>query len=698
MVMARNNNGNMLALITAAVVGIIILLVIFGLTYTRLIGSSSEQKTAIEAAALAAARDLSTIVVNTPEFGYVGLSDSAPNGAGTAAQDNYYTPVVSINTLIGTARLDYVIADQLIQNNIDVPEWQELAKQDYDNAKKVSAQLIAALNASITPSGSGLDKNGAPVTPYKSAEQAYMQNQIRMTGASNYQIGSMKLELGAVPGILTNIPVPKPAGVDSTIDSTNSVDNKYKAYTNVAYNGVDFYFAGIGSAVKLVDSKRWVANIGSIPADSFLPTVVRAEAVQNVTDSTGTNSLKGVACAMPASIHDPKPAPGLLTMSFPDGMPTKDKPDFPAAYSNDPKVKNDPPYLAPMNFYTKELMEKGDESDYYNSATGDYPCDTASSIEYDSTWPLSAMDPDKKAGTCIKLAIYDWVRRAGTKADVLSVVGMHTTPFLPQGPDVLWPAPSMCDTQSPIPAGIVHIYKFEPDGAIYYEAKDLKPLPFSVVADNQILVESHECLDDVFFYENPVKGVLVGPPIHDPAIKGDIKFKKKMDMYIRIYSRKPGDNGGGQHAGEPLDDAVATNNMGTPICLRSNSNLCQQISLNRPFFSFGERTCGRASFAPEFCTARGAAAKGAKGKANNVEKGALPALGPREDFMFVFTPPSTWNINRNNLFYRTYSVGSGFRPSYQANGIAVDIRFRRLFNAGGALGDFIGSEGYVIEK
>lgn len=688
----------MLVLITAFVLGICLVILLFVLAYSRLIGSSSEQKTAIEAAALAAARDMSTIVIDTPEFGYVGLSDSAPNGIGTAAGDNYYTSVVSINTLIGTARLDYVIADQMGQNNIDVPEWKELAKQDLDNAKKVSADLIAALNDAIKSSGSGQDKNGSAVTPYKSAEDAYMQNQIRMTGSSNYVTGSMKLSLGAVPGVVTNVHVPNPIGVDPNINSSNSVDKYYKAYVSVPYNGEDFYFAGIGSAVKLVDPKNWQATIASIPPSFYFPTILRAEAVQTVKDNTGSNDLRSAACAMPASVYDPKPAPGLLTISFPDGMPTKDKGDFPAAYSNDPKVANDAPYLSPMHFYGKELMKGNDDSDFYNSSAGDYPTDTASSIEYDGGWPLTSMDPQKKAGTCIKLAVYDWIRRAGTKADVLSIIGMHTTPFLPQGPDVLWPAPSMCDKQSPIPAGIVHVYKFEPDGAIYYEARDLKPLPFSVVSDDQILIESHECLDDVFVFENPVKGVIVGPPVADPPIKGDIKFKKKMDLYIRIYSRRPGDSQGGQHAGEPLDDAVTHGLTDSPICALPNSTLCNRLELKRPVLSLADRVFGHAEVGPVFVGGKGAAAKGAKGKAINVEKGALPALGPREDFMFTFTPPATWNIQRSNSFYRTYSNGNGFRPSYQANGIAVDIRFRRLFNAAGALGDYIGSEGYVIEK
>ena len=71
----RSPNGNMLVLIAAITVGLIVALIFFCLNYARLLGSNSEQKKAIEAAALAAASDLSAIVIPTVEFGYVSLSD-----------------------------------------------------------------------------------------------------------------------------------------------------------------------------------------------------------------------------------------------------------------------------------------------------------------------------------------------------------------------------------------------------------------------------------------------------------------------------------------------------------------------------------------------------------------------------------------------------------------------------------------------
>ena len=81
--------GNTLVLIVA-VMAILIAILLFALGYTRLVGSNQEQKTAIEAASLAAAKEISRIVINDPNFGFISLSDAAPVGKSTAAGDNYF--------------------------------------------------------------------------------------------------------------------------------------------------------------------------------------------------------------------------------------------------------------------------------------------------------------------------------------------------------------------------------------------------------------------------------------------------------------------------------------------------------------------------------------------------------------------------------------------------------------------------------
>ena len=202
----RARRGNMLILIIAFIF-IIVLMGLVALNYVRLIGTTSEQRTATEAAAIAAARDLSTIVVNTAECGYVSLSDYAPSGSGTTAGDGFPTPVRGINTIIGTARLDLIIGDLLGQQTL-----KDFAIKDMQDALVAKDQLINALWDSIAPGGTGTDKDGNSVTPYTSAENAYKDNQIRLTGSSSYVPGSLLLSLGCITGgLATAVPVPKPA-------------------------------------------------------------------------------------------------------------------------------------------------------------------------------------------------------------------------------------------------------------------------------------------------------------------------------------------------------------------------------------------------------------------------------------------------------------------------------------------------------
>src|ERR1700679_4027494 len=115
----RAARGNMLVFITACTIGLLAALAFFCLGYVLLIGSNNEQRTAIEAASLAAARDLSMIAVNSnsagtnSNYGWISLSDYAPVTSTTLATDQWDTPVRSINTILGTIRLDLIIADQI---------------------------------------------------------------------------------------------------------------------------------------------------------------------------------------------------------------------------------------------------------------------------------------------------------------------------------------------------------------------------------------------------------------------------------------------------------------------------------------------------------------------------------------------------------------------------------------------------------
>ena len=151
-------------------------------------------------------------------------------------------------------------------------------------------------------------------------------------------------------------------------------------------------------------------------------------------------------------------------------------------------------------------------------------------------------------------------------------------------------------------------------------------------------------------------------------------------MYIRIYGRKYGSADGGLHRGQPLDD-----------------NFVSFANFQNQFLPKGY---GILNFDSTFSGA-GAKQKGAKGTAGTVGKGALPILGPREDFGFTLSGPASWSVDRSSTNYRKHQVNSGSpskRPTYQTNGIATEIRFRRVIKAKKSLLDAIGEYGYVMVK
>ena len=198
----RGQHGNMLILVLAILLGILMLILAFSLSYVRILGSNAEQKTAIEAAALAAARDLGKVVVEDPNFGFISISDAAPSTPNTKANDGFSMPVTSINTLLGTIRVDMIIARQLSDTTMTT-----LAETDYTNAMAAKDFLVAALQQAMLPGAGGSnlrDVDGNVVSPYQAAVDAYQQNVVRIAGGKSRMVnGSMKLTLGCLsnPGI-----------------------------------------------------------------------------------------------------------------------------------------------------------------------------------------------------------------------------------------------------------------------------------------------------------------------------------------------------------------------------------------------------------------------------------------------------------------------------------------------------------------
>ncbi len=130
----RLYQGNTLVLMIAFVSVVLLSVAVFVMFYIQGIGTHKQAQNAIDAAALQAAKDIGEIYIDTNEgsyFGPVGVSDNMPPG-----NDTNKRPIVGINTLMATIRLDALIAEQLGSSTMLV-----LAREDYEKARATSSKL-----------------------------------------------------------------------------------------------------------------------------------------------------------------------------------------------------------------------------------------------------------------------------------------------------------------------------------------------------------------------------------------------------------------------------------------------------------------------------------------------------------------------------------------------------------------------------
>lgn len=396
----------MLVLVVGIAVGALILFLLFGLKFTRILANNQEQKTSIEAAALAAAKDLSRIVIEDPYFGFVSLSDYAPIGTNTAAQDNFYMPVEGINTLLGTVRLDMIIADYMQD-----PIMQQCAANDYQHALQAQKSLTAALQSAVLPGGTGTDIDGNVVSPQQDAIQAYNQNLERLTGGqSSLVAGSLKLQLGYLPNLPSNITIPQPPSVAS-VSANQQQNGFYLACMDIPCDGNSFVFAALGSDVTLVDAAQFSKTLTGLPYST--PSVVKCDADEfyadrSITNGVATRTVHDVAAAEIGVLKDARPAPGAFTITFLDSL-------IPEIASFGSLFNQSQIALSPSDVLQTPL-------------TGDYPQTPLSNMVITN---LPVSDPyHPPFGQALSIAFYDWIRRAGTTVNVQSLITTLNTPLL----------------------------------------------------------------------------------------------------------------------------------------------------------------------------------------------------------------------------------------------------------------------------
>jgi hypothetical protein len=395
-----------------------------------------------------------------------------------------------------------------------------------------------------------------------------------------------------------------------------------------------------------MDPKQWTATVSGLPYQ--VATIVKAEADQHVTDTQNPSgyNIHAISCAQPANVADPKPAPGALTFSFPDGMP--------------------PEVLGPGTMLTNAQINSNNNCTYQTAVNGDYPLGKPATRIDDMSWPYAS---DTTSGNVFRKSLTDWWRRAGTKLNVASATAMLKDPannfWRPAGPDnVDWITEAVLgDTQlynlGPIPRGYIHMYRVDPaTGLVSYAHEGLTPCNYSVAGQNQMYSENIDAIT-----KSAVGKLTVGPFTFPATLKpGGLSNDNKVtlmdayDLYIRDQVCQPGMNLGGMHAGEPMDfDKVISLHHGQSHDL-------------------GGSGLGAAKPGPKVA-------------------GLPPAITDQSDFAEQSGFPDN--------HYNTYDVGPGpdsVRPTYKDNGMAVDVRFRRQVETG-SLSTLLGFKlGYVGHK
>lgn len=689
----RLQRGNTLAMIAALTI-LFLAVALFVVLYLSMMRSSEEHRTAIDSAALAAAKDVARIVVNTEQFGYVGLTSSPPIGTDTTAGDNYFQEVHSINELTATARVDMIIANEMGDTLL-----RSLAQTELDNVKAAKDQLVTEITGALQPSGSAKDAAGQTLTPYLSAERVYLKNQAKQ---SLYVGGSMRLTLGGVEGgIETATPAPTPLSKGACTGMESN--GKYLSDMNVPFDGVDFVFGSVARRVGLCDKNKFKASVPGLSYQN--PGVVLVEAQQLFQDQGKSWTVSYASCACAGGTESPRPAPGALTISFPDGPM--------------------PEFTCPGDVWGGASIIQSKTMDVYQPFEADFINQKPPArLDYWSgTLPIAT---PAQASDVTRLAFYDWLRCAGSRVNIDSVAGMQSLGFNPPStPKIMWKAtdPSTAPAVQNlglVPTGVIHIYTFNPDGTVKYISKDVKPYPYTAVGENQLYAEMQDG-NELVSAALPFTLTGVRYLTDAAGVKvGDIEFTKNYDLYVRDLTRRWGTISGGQHGGERMDGNpnLSLNSLTAPGPIEFISGekplAIAQANRNRKrgrYDNLDLIACAPEDAEPCVATAHseslvGGLLSGVTSVATGIVSGLLsgpsstngtstgtPGKGApnpvsrQDDFASSSVPTPPYYV------YSQGPAGGTTRPAYQTNGLCCDIRFRRQVKVGDMM---FGMNGYNI--
>jgi hypothetical protein len=326
--------------------------------------------------------------------------------------------------------------------------------------------------------------------------------------------------------------------------------------------------------------------------------------------------------------------------------------------------------------------------DYLTATSGDFPTDPGSLLVA-STQSIPFSQNPPTGVQMYEWLLYNWFRQCGTNIDIDSATSMPSTKFnAPNPPTTMWKSIGIGGIGNinvgTVPSGINHIFEFDSTGAVTYKSIGSKPAPYLVVGQSQFygeLVASASQTkakngepDDHGGNNNnnnnngnagagnaqtgnsvtpgwgPFTAVIDGKGCQNGGQDHKFGSKNSWDVYFRSFVSQYGDNSGGKHAGEPLDS-------------------------HRVYLPGG--LYNSVAWANDYCVG-GSGAGEQNGNAGQSQGGGgfgggtPPIISQQTDFALSTLSPLP--------VYEGYSNGpaSGApRPTYTANGIDCEIKFRR---------------------
>lgn len=428
----RKKSGNILLVVLATISMLIVPLLIFISQFGVYFTERLRVQNIIEAAGLVVANDVSRIVINDSNFGYVSLSNHPPTGIATCAPDGEPLPVIGINTLVGTIRQNSIIARELGNQ-----EMSALCDSDVAALSATIRELNYALADSLSSAYKQrwFDIHGTEIDPVADVKEFLEKNLPK-----DIAVESVRLTNGWLDGAgSTNINIPKPERL-ALLNPGDHDGGKYKPFIAVPVGATHFSFAAIGAVSTFVNSNHFQ------PADDkhicsvikLECTLVRKDAPQQSSWLSNSGRSEYFVCTQPFSLPDTATS-GVMTVRF-SGSPVSGM----QSWSD---------FLKKGNFLDNQVSA-------YDVVGGDFPVDIDARMRrIESSDPLSTSQQFAEHFYC-------WLRNGHLRPSIESVLAMLDEPF--------------CGGVNQI-----YAYEFAGDGKIRRQVLSQESFPIPVLSDAQ---------------------------------------------------------------------------------------------------------------------------------------------------------------------------------------------------------------------